>query len=715
MGLYKSFRNLSLGLKLAVMMVIGLALLVAAIILVLVLSAQNMTLQAGKGRAQQEAEVVQSQLGEARQDLLASAEFLLSRLPLENALISGESASSIRSKMVIGVRGGMDADNLAMVDANGVYITGVQSRGGDIIISPQQDDLIGLALNGTQATGLLLEANGSRLWVAAVIPLRDLQNEVAGALLTAELVDDEFLEEINFSRDDVHLALVADGEILAQDFPSQDVLNAFAGPLTAEPTFSAGESIIADDLFLGPEGVPYALGHMPVTETDASIAVMVDMEELHSFRRQLVRNTGVILVSLALAITMGILLFSRFSITGPIQKLRSAAERMAEGDYDQLADVTSQDEIGQLATAFNSMTIQLRRTLENLGERTEDLERRSTQLQASTEVSQAATSILDVDQLIQRAVDLIRGRFDLYYVGLFLLDEAGEWAVLQAGTGEVGQLMRERGHRIRVGEGMVGWSIAHGQARVAEQAGADAIRLATEELPGTRSEAALVLRSRGQVLGALTVQSDKKGAFDEETITILQTMADQVAVAIDNARLLAETETALEAERRAYRQLSRQAWLELTREQANLDYLCNPAGVRHTRGEWAPEMVEARRTGQIVRDDGMTVVIPVKMRDQVIGAVRMRKSDGDRPWTAEEEALMETLVERLGTALESARLYRDIQRRAAREQVASRISARMRETLDLEDVLRTTTEEIGRSLDLHDVTIRLTTGDGDEG
>ena len=116
---------------------------------------------------------------------------------------------------------------------------------------------------------------------------------------------------------------------------------------------------------------------------------------------------------------------------------------------------------------------------------------------------------------------MIRERFGLYYVGLFELDPGGEWAILRAGTGEAGSAMLARGHRIRVAEGMIGWSVEHGQSRVALAADEDAVRLATAELPETRSEAALPLRSRGRVRGALTVQHRQPGAFDPDTLAVL--------------------------------------------------------------------------------------------------------------------------------------------------------------------------------------------------
>jgi PAS domain S-box-containing protein len=171
----------------------------------------------------------------------------------------------------------------------------------------------------------------------------------------------------------------------------------------------------------------------------------------------------------------------------------------------------------------------------------EHAQRRAVQLATAAEVSRDATSILDVGQLLTRTVDLIRERFDLYYAGIFLVDEAGQYAVLQAGTGEAGRQMLKRGHKLQVGSvSMVGQCVANAQACIALDVGKEAIRFDNPLLPETRTEMALPLISLGRVIGAMTVQSDQPAAFSDEDVTALQTVADQLANAIENARLYEE-------------------------------------------------------------------------------------------------------------------------------------------------------------------------------
>ena len=189
----------------------------------------------------------------------------------------------------------------------------------------------------------------------------------------------------------------------------------------------------------------------------------------------------------------------------------------------------------------------------------------------------------------------------------------------------------------------------------------------------------------------------------------MQTMADQVAVAIDNARLFTQSEQALESERRAYGELSRQAWLELTQTRPDLGFVSDQRGTVPVGDLWEPEMEQAIRTGKITPGDGdkSVLAIPIQVRGQVIGVVDGHKPDGSGGWTPEEIQLLETLTDQLNVALDGARLYQDTQRRAARERLVGEVTARMRETLDMERVLKTAVDEIAGALGLAALDLQL--------
>ncbi len=239
-------------------------------------------------------------------------------------------------------------------------------------------------------------------------------------------------------------------------------------------------------------------------------------------------------------------------ITRPIQALSAAAQRFSRGDLSARADIVAQDEISLLAGTFNRMGEQLQTMLAHL-ERA--VAQRTEQLQASAEVGRAAASILDPNQLLREVVNLITNRFGYYYAAVFTLDGAGKFAVLREATGEAGQTLKQRGHQLEVGgQSMVGYATAQRKPRIALDVG-DAervVRFANPLLPDTRSEIALPLVVGDRVLGALDVQSAQEAAFDEGGMAALQSMADQVAIALANAQSFGALQAALQTTTRLY-------------------------------------------------------------------------------------------------------------------------------------------------------------------
>jgi signal transduction histidine kinase len=166
------------------------------------------------------------------------------------------------------------------------------------------------------------------------------------------------------------------------------------------------------------------------------------------------------------------------------------------------------------------------------------LEKRTEQLLTGAKVARFASEILDPDELGQQAVEMICSRFGLYFVSLYLPDEKWEWAILRAGSGKAGRTLLQRNHRLPLGPtSMIGWCLTNKTARIALDVGKDAVHFNNPLLPDTRSELALPLISRGQIIGALGIQSNQEAAFSEEDIASFQAMSDQLANAISNAQL----------------------------------------------------------------------------------------------------------------------------------------------------------------------------------
>jgi GAF domain-containing protein len=348
--------------------------------------------------------------------------------------------------------------------------------------------------------------------------------------------------------------------------------------------------------------------------------------------------------------------------------------------------------------------------LQNLvDERSRELARRTGYLGAATAVAQAAQAIEgDLSQLFPRVVNVISTQFGFYHTGLFLLDAGKEWMVLQAASSEGGQRMVAREHRLQVGgQSIVGYVAAQGERRIALDVGQDAVYFDNPDLPETRSEMAVPLRVRGEVLGVLDVQSTEAQAFTDEDITTLQALADQVSMAVSNARLLRQIEESLAAERRTMGEVTRQAWLNFLQAHQDLGFYDNGREIVPAGEIWRTEMDRVLNEGvRVIDDDGSNLAIPLRVRDQVIGVIGGFKDEGTT-WSDEEITLLETVAVQLGVALEGAQLYQDTQRRAVQERLVGEVTSRIRETLDMETMLRTATGEIRQALNLGDLVIRL--------
>lgn len=472
------------------------------------------------------------------------------------------------------------------------------------------------------------------------------------------------------------------------------------------------------------------VAYAPLESTGWSLGSVVEAEQLLAaiadMRSEIERSTDDLIVRrvvpVAAAILAGVLLIGLLltrRLTGPIQELATVAKQIGSGQLDTTIPEGGGTEISVLAQALSDMRNQLRELISGLeqrvAERTQALERRARQLEAAAEVAHSATAMLDPQSLISRVVTLISEHFGFYHAGIFLLDEAKEFAVLRAASSEGGQHMLARQHRMRVGqEGIVGYVTGTGKPRISLDVGEDAVFFENPDLPETRSEMALPLRARGEIIGALDVQSTAEAAFTKEDVAVLQTLADQVALAISNAQYYRAAQERLAELQRAYGEYSRRAWVEA--EQAG-----EILGLRYTRQGtvpdpqvWNREMAQALQTGQAVysleptsTNHPATMAVPIKVHGQTIGVLDIRKAAETPQWRAEEAELIQSVAEQLGLALEGARLYQDAQRRAAHEQLISEITTRMHETLDVDTLLQTAVWEIGTALELHDMTIQL--------
>jgi GAF domain-containing protein len=412
-----------------------------------------------------------------------------------------------------------------------------------------------------------------------------------------------------------------------------------------------------------------------------------------------------ILLTLA---AFGILwIFTHRVVARSLNQIIRVVERWRAGDLSAQVDLNTRDEFQQLGDAFNHLSTELNQSLKGLektvAERTIILQRRARQLQAAAEVGRAAVTIRDLDILLPEVTRLVGIRFDVYHVGIFLIDEASN----SAGGN---RLLLEQ-HKLKVGtQGIVGFVAGRGEPRISLDVGSDTIHFKNPHLPETRSEIALPLSVAGKILGVLDVQSTRANAFSNEDASILQIVADQIAIAIDNAHLLAESRHALEVSRRAYGQLSQEIWAKFLKSRPDLGYFTNKEGIakeRHSSGEY-PELSIAIQTGQIIQAESNSLAVPIKLRDNVIGAFRCQKSTSQGDWTQEEIELLQSITDQVSIALEAARLYEDTQRRAERERLTGEITARMRSSNDPNEIMQIAVKELRKALSVSHAQVLLT-------
>ena len=397
-------------------------------------------------------------------------------------------------------------------------------------------------------------------------------------------------------------------------------------------------------------------------------------------------------------------------ISAPILKLTDAASQISKGNLDVVTQVRSKDEIGALAVVFNSMTRRLRTIISELEERVaartkaldeqnKSLAHRSQQLTTIADVARSVVAEQNLETLLSDVSNLISERFDFYHVGIFLVDPAGQYAVLRAANSEGGQRMLARQHKLRVGQvGIVGFATGTGQARIATDVGEDAIYFNNPDLPRTRSEMALPLKDGENVIGALDVQSMKSNAFSNEDIELFNTLADQVAVAIVNSRLYEETQQTLKEMQEINRQYLRQSWSEKIQESNQVSYRYSLQGTSTTDPLSIEEVQPIIEANTAITPESNTLQLPIVLRGETIGVIQIQKPDQAGEWDSSQISTIERVSDQIALALENARLFEETAKRAERDRKVLEITSKIRSTTDFNEMLEIAVSELKREL-----------------
>ncbi len=356
----------------------------------------------------------------------------------------------------------------------------------------------------------------------------------------------------------------------------------------------------------------------------------------------------------------------------------------------------SVEELASANAVLNYTQSKLQERGAELAVANKQLENRSQKLHGIAEVARTATSIRIFDQLLPAVTRAISEQLGYYHVGLFLLDEEKQYAILRAANTPDGMRMLNRGYRVAVGGiSPVGYIAQTGQPRVTRTIGEDSTFLNNLDLPESRSQIVLPLGVSDEIIGVLDIQSREVNALSEDDLSILSIMSDQITIAIKNALLYEKSQSALREANSASRQVSSQAWDEYGRT-------IRTKGYRYD-GIKSEPLKDVKQAGR----EADSLLVPVQLRDQTIGCLKLKAADPSRQWTDDELAMVKATADRVALALEGARLLDEAQKRAVREAFLSDVATKLSTSFQLDSILRDTVEELGHTLKNSTVTFQL--------
>ncbi|MDX1994519.1 MAG: GAF domain-containing protein [bacterium] len=458
------------------------------------------------------------------------------------------------------------------------------------------------------------------------------------------------------------------------------------------------------------DGSQFVAHYAPITGTPLVILSQSPTNVSFSVTLPGVANRVLIYVGIITAIGIGLALLYQQNLVPPLQRLETSMRGLAQGDFEsQVDDVERRDEIGELVRTFVAARNQTRALILDLQRLLDD---RVRDLQATQEVSRVAATQRDLQQLMDSVVNRIIDLFpNIYHAQIFLIDDEGRTALLRASTGEAGRKLLARGHRLEVGSvSVIGQVTDEGRVVVARDTAASNVHKANEFLPETRSELAIPLRVGDRIIGALDVQSKLSGSFTGNQVQILQTLADQLAIAIENARLYQETLQRLEEIAESNQRVTQAAWQEYMNAE-RMRALISEAGLQGGtavgESDLGQQAIDAGRPmiGEVTDRETVPVAVPIVLRGQTLGTIEWELRAAD--YSYDKVLLAQELVSRLAVSLDNTRLFQESRRAIDRERLVNEISARLTTQTNIDAILQTAVREIGTALRVPQVNIHL--------
>ena len=635
-------------------------------------------------------------------------------IPLSTAAeVSAEMNTALlnTSPVVFREAGVVDRDGTVLASA-GESVTSVYAVGSDVSESlaftriqqaradnPNVDRVITVSQRGTPV-----------IEIAQVVRLRNTDN-VAGYMVGVVDIEQSIEPILSFadSTFPANSLLLSDGGVMIAPEESQEIASQSTDTLAVERArdeetgyreyqLVGGTGEEVGGYYARIQGTPFVL----ITQVPVAAVLRQPLNYFTSV------GAFVLIAGVSALLLIALVALYDRHLTAPLVGLQQAMRALGSGDFSEPVDeVTRRDEIGELARTFVVMRQQLELTMDNLQER---VEARSRDMRTTQEISRTAVTNRNMQTLMDEVVALIVERFpNIYHAQIFLLSQDGRYAVLRSSTGEAGKKLLQRGHRLGVGSlSVIGQATNQRDVIIARDASSSEVHKHNEFLSETRAELAIPLRVGDDIIGALDVQSRDSRTFDEDQQSVLQTLADQIAVAIENARLYEESLRRMQSVQMRMRNQTLRAWQDYMFENRT-QRLVRWSGTQ-TDTDLDSLRQQALQQGQAVvgkPTDRKTIpiAVPLRLRDEIIGVVASELPLSD--YSGNKVLLAEDLASRLGESLDNTRLFEQSQRATQRERMVNEISAKLTARTDVNDIFQTAVEEVGRALRAPQVSIRL--------
>jgi GAF domain-containing protein/HAMP domain-containing protein len=708
----KTSRSLAATLTIAFLALSLAALLIANVSLFLLI-----------GRAIQESVNSKQQLA-AQEAANTVASFVQEKFgKLETAVKVGKpaSASQEEQRNILGNLLGLDLAFRQLILLNSqdqelVKVSRISQAAAEQLIDRVESDLFTQVRQGNRYIGpVYVDDATSEPMVLMAVPATDAFGDFQGTLLAE--VNLKFMWDLmgRLEIGETGLAYVVDrqGNLIASGDISRVLRGenlshlGMIGGFIHNPV-PVGEA--ATGVFQGINGTIVVGTYVPLGVPDWAVATELPMAEA---LRPGVQTTEIaVFVMLVVAVFAGLsAVYIARRLAAPLLNLTETATRIAGGELDLKASVEGPTEVTHLASAFNSMTAQLRELIDSLEQRVAG---RTQRLEILATLSERLSAILDFEQLLTELVNKVKESFDYYHAHVYILDDNRQNLVMTAGAGQAGAEMKAQGHHIPLNAPT---SLVARAARSSEIVWVDNVREAEDWLPNpllpdTYAEMAVPIILEGQVVGVLDVQEDEIAGLDEGDANLLRSLANQVAVAIRNARLFAEARAAQE-------RYLEQSWEKTRVAPASGQYLYVRPGATLLDETKRQAMTEARRQALAQNhpavvapndgsSEGKSLVAPINLRDKTIGVLQLHAASGDdQTWSKDDLALVEAVVDQLVQTADNLRLFEETRERAGREQTIREITDKLRAAPNLDALLETAARELGQRLGVRHTVLEL--------